>query len=493
MGGFAMKKLTYFFILLAVWLLTNRGYSQYIQPEDLTVIAKNWIQIITDRYGSWGGNEAAYPGHFEEFRHKGKLIGYYCDVQPIGFMVFSLRRELAPVKASSDRSNMNPMDEDGIASVIKTCMLRIIDTIESVFGNIASVSLASMDQITEIDYRPAWLFIESYQPGSLEKMPDYRGNYQEGQVLLTSSWHQFPPYNNNCPHMDCTNTTNGRTLVGCVATAGAQIMRYWSWPPWGVGSPYNDPYDWANMLDVVTTSSPEAQQAAVAELNAEVGQAVGMDYGCEESGATTADMVGVYVNHFRYNSGCTYNYRSNFNADLWFMLIKLNMNLNRPIQYRIPGHSIVCDGWRETGTPVLKEYHMNYGWRNTGSNTWYALDALPGGNPSEEYMVFNIVPATAMGTSLLGVYNPDITFPYRYFDQDATGDLAIFTPGQNLQVLHGIKITGSGPTGNYIKFYGDSGYFTRIFSNGDISSGIIIGKSGSGGIRLSNNGGIKLH
>ena len=93
---------------------------------------------------------------------------------------------------------------------------------------------------------------------------------------LTSHWHQDSPYNNDCPDLGCTTTSNGRSVVGCVATAGAQIMYYWAWPPYGEGSPYSDTYDWPNMRDSVTTSSPAAQQAAVAELSHEVGLAVGM-------------------------------------------------------------------------------------------------------------------------------------------------------------------------------------------------------------------------
>lgn len=45
--------------------------------------------------------------------------------------------------------------------------------------------------------------------------------------LLTTTWDQSPYYNDSCP---------GGSVTGCVATAMAQIMKYWSYPAQGVGS-----------------------------------------------------------------------------------------------------------------------------------------------------------------------------------------------------------------------------------------------------------------
>ena len=45
--------------------------------------------------------------------------------------------------------------------------------------------------------------------------------------LITSSWDQSPYYNALCP---------GGSVTGCVATAMAQIMRYWQHPSSGTGS-----------------------------------------------------------------------------------------------------------------------------------------------------------------------------------------------------------------------------------------------------------------
>lgn len=50
---------------------------------------------------------------------------------------------------------------------------------------------------------------------------------------LTSQWHQVSPYNDQTPPHPFASQ---HTLVGCNATAAAQIMYYWKWPNTGLGS-----------------------------------------------------------------------------------------------------------------------------------------------------------------------------------------------------------------------------------------------------------------
>ena len=51
--------------------------------------------------------------------------------------------------------------------------------------------------------------------------------------LLTTVWNQEPYYNSLCPF---NVTDNQRCVTGCVATAMAQIMKYWNYPQRGTGS-----------------------------------------------------------------------------------------------------------------------------------------------------------------------------------------------------------------------------------------------------------------
>lgn len=480
-----MKKVN-IIIALLVLIGNNSVLSQFVSMEESKEIANNWIQIITDKYGHWGSSDSAYACTMQELRKDNRLIGYYCNINPKGFIVISLRKELATVKTYSEFDNINFSDENGMTALIKLWISHTLDVIEAKFGSIESVNSTDLSAILEIDYRKSWDYIENYIPGSIKKMASINDDYQEGEILLSSEWHQDEPYNNDCPWMDCESTSNGNVWVGCVATAGAQIMRYWDWPPYGVGSPYNDAYDWPNMPDFANSFSPTVQKAAVAELCHEVGVAADMDYGCEGSGSYPAHMADAYLEEFRFDGSLTLVSRNNYTPGEWWTLIKENINKNRPIQYYVVGHSIICDGWRVDAT-WGNEYHMNYGDGGSPYTSWWLMDYLYLGDPNVENMTLNIFPSVALGANLYGFYTPQ-AFPYRYFDQDASGVLATFYWGQMLQTLPNITITGIG-TNTYVEFLGLSNSNINIFTGGDPSEGIVV-KNGT--IRLKNNGSIKL-
>lgn len=54
------------------------------------------------------------------------------------------------------------------------------------------------------------------------------------EIYMKPQWHQGSPYNDLCPVL--TPGSDEHCVVGCVATAMAQIMYYWKWPANGMGS-----------------------------------------------------------------------------------------------------------------------------------------------------------------------------------------------------------------------------------------------------------------
>lgn len=181
--------------------------------------------------------------------------------------------------------------------------------------------------------------------------PDYIGTIIVGP-LLTTQWSQWGPYNNLCPK-DCP--------TGCVPTAVAQIMKYWRWPDVTRetvdGEDFSGHvYDWDNMLDNYETTSYNAAQAkAVAQLMADVGKALGTNYGPEGSGTGTDFMPLVY--NFKYDREFK-AYGENLKE-----VMKSELNQNRPMLYSARagvddnGHELVVDGYTSNDY-----FHFNYGW-----------------------------------------------------------------------------------------------------------------------------------
>ena len=394
-------------VLFAALSIVSAGYGQTLVPlDEVETVAASWIQMVTQQQGNWAGSSQAHVIQIQEFKKEELLVGYLCKIHPDGVLVVSKYKELSPVKFYTDKGQFDAGDNEGLPLFLKDYMAMLLKNFEDLAAKLGTAKSNVLQTAMEVDFTPMWNLLL----GVSTKSGFDAANYATGDVLLSSNWHQNPPYNDDCPFLGCSNS-NGRAIVGCVATAGAQIMRYWNWPPYGSGSPYNDGYDWPNMMDTVTTTSPQAQIDAVAELNHEVGLAVGMDYGCGSSGAPTSDMVGVYENQYRYATACRKIDRDDYSHSGWYAIMKSEFNYNRPVQYRIPDHSIVGDGWRERYVypSTLYEIHINYGWGGTNSG-WFTLYSIPGGNPSEEYMVENIYPAQVLSEWISGTYGRNASF-----------------------------------------------------------------------------------
>jgi hypothetical protein len=498
-----MKKL---FILVFMACLTSvQGLSEVqaqatrsesVTPDEALAVCQNWVTLITAKHGAWGGSGTAQAVRVQEFTQDNRLLAYFCAVEPRGYVLVSLRKELPPVMVSSEVDDLDPDANAPMVDLLHVRMAATLDAIEQRVGHIESAPTGALLDFLESDYRGAWTALSTpavtfkQQPVAKPRTALSRqatANYSEGQVLLSTNWHQVDPYNQECLIVSpCTN----RCPAGCVAIAHAQIMRHWAWPPYGVGSPYDDVYDWPRILDNLTAASYSTEIDAAAELIHEVGAAVYMHYceygdNCNSSSAMPHEDE-LYKTHYRYSDAGQYDQRRNYaTAADWFNHLKAQFQLNQPVYYTIPGHAVVADGWREVyiGGVLTMQYHINYGHANNNT-AWWTVDNIPGGAPNDEDIYENILPVQTMGDAVNGTYSL-LDFPYRYFNRDAVSTYgADLASGQYLQFLAGVKLTCAGGS---IRFNGDDRQNTHLYSNGDPTSGIRID---NGLVQLNRNGGI---
>jgi hypothetical protein len=492
-----MKKTIIIIIALSAEIIsTTTASAQMATIDEALMVADSWVVRVMENEGSWGGYDWAQVADIREFKRNDRVIGYFCDVEPVGFILVSLRKELAPVKAYSDENNLNPESDKGMTDLLKTKMEGILDAIEQ---PIQLQWADSAQDILEIDYRPVWdsLCNETMLFSVSSEVELAAADSDQVGPLLNTSWHQGDPYNQECPSAssDCNQE---RCAVGCVALAGAQIMKYWNWPP--------ENYDWLHMADKYIwdqnrwedgngNSLDNTYIEAVSIFCRDIGDAVGMQYCLEDcqSFADIFDMNDAYEDYFSY-----YVYgllRRTDNQGIWYNDMQSQLKANRPIQYTITGHSIVLDGWRQDGGTTMRQYHMNYGWGHDcddpeGCNTWYSLDALYDNNSQDdEYVIADIHPATALGDSLNDnwIYHRE-EFNYRYFDQDTKGTDVTFEAGQNLQFLPGVTVTCKN---GYISFESENSNRTKLFSIKGTNQAEI--KIHDGGIKLHPGGGLKFY
>ena len=216
--------------------------------------------------------------------------------------------------------------------------------------------------------------------------------------LVQAKWNQAPYYNAQCPYDDNANV---RTVTGCVATAMAQIMKYWSYPMHGLGNhsyvPSSHPeygtlyvdfsavnYQWSNMPNSVTSDN-----SAVATLMYHCGVSVDMMYGIPTapdygsaayiidygSGRACAEIA--FKTYFDYKSTLHGVKKNDYSDSQWIALLKTELDNARPMLYggfsSSGGHAFVCDGYDNNNY-----FHFNWGWGGTYNDYFYINSLNPG-------------------------------------------------------------------------------------------------------------------
>ena len=196
-----------------------------------------------------------------------------------------------------------------------------------------------------------------------------------------------------------------RCITGCVATAMAQVMKYWEWPMHGYGSKtYYDEkgcgktlsqdfslntYDWDNMLNEYNSSGSwtGVEATAVATLMRDCGYAVEMRYTPSESSAViNAQILQTY---FHYSPVAVDRYVKNYPEEMWHEFIRKDLSEGRPVLYNgqstTGGHEFILDGYDSEGY-----YHVNWGWGGR-QDGWFMLTNLNGYN-DDQWMINHLEP-----------------------------------------------------------------------------------------------------
>ena len=271
------------------------------------------------------------------------------------------------------------------------------------------VIISGDDELTElIGYSDSGYFSSDNLPDNLKNWlltySEYVDNVREGVVsprkdvvaigaeavvapLVETQWNQDLPFCSLCP----TAVYDNQTYVcptGCVATAFAQMMKFWEWPKQGKGShSYRNRYrvekvdfsqsvyDWDNMIPNYNGSYTKAQADAVAKLMYDCGVAVDMQYDLSASGAMDNCVPYAAAEYFGYDS--EFIPRDATFGTQFADRIKEELNAGRPVMFcgvgAAGGHAYVVDGY-DTNQYV----HVNWGWGGV-SDGYYSIDLM---NPS---------------------------------------------------------------------------------------------------------------
>ena len=169
----------------------------------------------------------------------------------------------------------------------------------------------------------------------LLQSPGALASPKSDDFLLTSTWEQGSGYNNYCPVM----SNGSRAVVGCIATAMAQIMRYHGYPSRGFGKKSylhtaygtlavnfdTSEYDYTLMPDKIRRSSTAAERDMVSRFCYHCGVVVDMIY--EHPGHTTGSgsftrLVPEGLLYFGYTETSYLTYNSTNDIVVWKQAIR---------------------------------------------------------------------------------------------------------------------------------------------------------------------------
>lgn len=203
-----------------------------------------------------------------------------------------------------------------------------------------------------------------------------RAGFTGEKLLNTAKWNQGNPFNKYTPN---------NYVTGCVATAGAIVMKHHGYPAKGTGSHsytwngktltanFEHDYDWASM-PAKYDGTNDAAFDGVARLMADLGVAVEMQYAKNGSGAYIGNMISALQKYFGYSKLTYLASIDDMEAEAWNAKLRGEIDANRPILYSASdasagGHSFIIDGYKD------ESFSVNWGWGGY-CNGFYQIGAL---------------------------------------------------------------------------------------------------------------------
>lgn len=379
-----MKK--YLLTLMALILGVGMMHANPVDVHKAKLVGQQYAQT---KFESRADLELAYTATFE----KGDACFYVFNVGTEGFVIVSADDFYRPIIG---HSHYGPFD----ANTVNPNLNYMLN---------ALISYRSKHHVGEATPIIASEWKTVMENGTLYS----RNGGRSVGPLCTTRWNQSYPYNYYCPPF--AGLSGDRFYAGCVATAMSQVMKYWNHPLQGTGShsyqpqghpitpnhPVNVPappvqtanfgattYDWANMPNAISASSPQVEIEAVALLMYHCAVAVDMDWDYDGSGSNSQIVPGAINNYFSYSNQAVYYRRAQFTNQVWEEKLRESFDMGWPLYYSgyssEGGHAFVCDGYDDDGL-----FNYNWGWGGSGDGPFDFTEIDYNQNDGA---IFNFVP-----------------------------------------------------------------------------------------------------
>jgi hypothetical protein len=219
-------------LLLTLLLTTFSVPGTPIKEGQARKAVETWVRDVTAQ-----GRADAVVSRCEPYQEGGTNIAYIVQLVGGGYCIAGADSRALPVYWYSPKGSCDP-NKPGFRAILKD----IAGRLRRLTGA-TKAEVGSNAERQELARRArAWDDLSAGRVSSSMTAVTQTAAFQAAGVQaaseplmmelpLTSQWNQSEPYNRICPALG-----QNRTVVGCVATAMAQVMNYWRWPTAGSGT-----------------------------------------------------------------------------------------------------------------------------------------------------------------------------------------------------------------------------------------------------------------
>ena len=357
------------------------AFAQSISIDEGKTVANN---IIAERFTGIASNTNDYKiasSYIETY--DGIDAFYVYNLEPSGFVIVSANKSVEPVLAFSHESSCDAIGRHpGVEAVLKSYSEQISYAVKSDMAATRHTA-AEWEHYLKTNFQPR--AVRSAAP------------------LLITKWDQGRYFNSQCP--EDSNGTDGHVVVGCVATAIAQVFNYFRYPVQGSGSYGYDHPDYGHLevnfaeqhydYDFMPVT-PTDYNENLARLLYNIGVSVDMNYGPRGSGMTNHKGAYTMRNYFGYSDEARYIFKDslptvipdNIENDtvipdsIWNGILVNHLDRKIPLYYAgwgdyeyNSGHAFVFDGYSDS-----THYHINWGWGGSYDGFFTISNLSPSGS-----------------------------------------------------------------------------------------------------------------
>lgn len=422
------------FLLLFISLTASGVWARPTTPDEARAVVENWLALdamplgaplgrqvesvdviapdrTRDDIAKETGVDASLPSEpvrnrikgVETYTHQGAAAYYVVYLNPAGFVIVSADDLVEPIVGFLPAGRYDPSADNPLGAMVSRDLPGRVLAARQVEKQVKTEGLQLAPNDVHAVARRKWALLAD-PAAAIDGAEFGLPSVSSVRVppLVQSKWNQSlvggaACYNYYTPPHESGNVNN--YVCGCVATAMAQLMRFWSHPTTGVGTGSHTiyvngspttrslrggdgaggSYDWGNMPLVPSSGMTLAQRQAIGALTADAGVSVNMDYTSSGSGTDTLNASAAFVNTFGYS-----NARNGYSGGASSIpaanrndMVNPNLDAGFPTLLGITGsaggHAIVCDGYGYNAGTLY--HHLNMGWSGS-EDAWYNLPTV---------------------------------------------------------------------------------------------------------------------